>query len=317
MTRGEPRNLGPSIRARLLNKSRETGEDFQFLLHRYAAERFLYRLGESRHRERYVLKGAMLLVLWGEAVYRPTGDLDFTGYGSSLADDVRSTIREICEIQVANDGVIFDSREIAIESIREHGEYDSLRARFKATLDRARIRMQIDIGFGNAIQPPPTDAHYPTLLDTSPPQIRIYPREAVIAEKLHAMVTLGERNSRYKDFYDLHALVKNFAFEGDHLVRAVVATFDQRRSTIAQILPVALTPRFYDEADRAEQWRGYLDRNGLPGAPSDFRIVGERLLSFLREPWDAMARRSGFTASWSQGGPWLQEGRTMKGKLPK
>ena len=307
MSGGELRNVGASIRARLLKKSRETGEDFQFLLQRYVAERFLYRLGKSQHRERYVLKGAMLLVLWGEAVYRPTRDLDFTGYGSSLADDVRSTIREICEIQVADDGVIFDSREIAIESIREHGEYDSLRARFKATLDRARIRMQIDIGFGNAIQPAPTYAHYPTLLDAPPPQIRVYPREAVVAEKLHAMVVLGQRNSRYKDFYDLHTLAQHLAFDGEHLTRAVIATFERRHTTISRPLPVALTPRFYGHAGRAEQWRSYLDRNELPGAPSDFGAVGELLLSFLRKPWDTMAGGSGFTGSWSQGGPWGHE----------
>ena len=108
MTRRGPRNVGASVRARLLNRSRETGEDFQFLLERYAAERLLYRLGESEHRERYVLKGAMLLVHWVEAVYRPTRDLDFTGYGSSLANDVRSTVREICQTPVDDDGLVFN-----------------------------------------------------------------------------------------------------------------------------------------------------------------------------------------------------------------
>ncbi len=122
VTRRERRNVGASVRARLMSRSRNTGENFQFLLQRYAAERFLYRLGESQHRERYVLKGAMLLALWDEAVYRPTRDLDFTGYGSSLANDVRSAIRDICETPVANDGVIFDSEAIEIEPSREHEE---------------------------------------------------------------------------------------------------------------------------------------------------------------------------------------------------
>lgn len=307
VTRRERRNVGASVRARLMNRSRNTGEDFQFLLQRYAAERFLYRLGESQHRERYVLKGAMLLALWKESVYRPTRDLDFTGYGSSLANDVRSAIRDICGIPVANDGVVFGSGDIEIEPSREHEEYDGLRARFNATLSGARIRMRIDIGFGNAIHPPPIDAHYPTLLDASRPQIRVYPREAVVAEKLHAMVVIGERNSRYKDFYDLHALAQHFAFEGDHLVRAIGATFEKRRTTISQTLPVALTPQFYDEANRAEQWRIYLERNELPGTPSDFATVGDRLLLFLGEPWDAMAHGSEFTGNWSVGGPWRHE----------
>ncbi len=304
MTRRERRNTGASVRARLLNRSRSTGEDFQFLLQRYAAERFLYRLGESQHRERYVLKGAMLLVLWGEAVYRPTRDLDLAGYGSSLTDDVHSALCDICEIEVADDGVVFESGDIEIRPIREHDEFDGLRAIFRATLAGARIRMQIDIGFGNAIQPPPINAHYPTLLDAFPPQIRVYSRIAVVAEKFHAMVENGERNSRYKDFYDLHALVRHFDFDGDSLVRAIGATFEKRRTAISRDLPVALTPRFYDDDDRAGQWRTYLERNKLPRAPSDFSIVGERILSFLREPWDAMARDSEFTGSWSEGGPW-------------
>ena len=307
MTRRERRNVGASARARLMNRSRETSEDFQFLLERYARERFLYRLGESQHRERYVLKGAMLLALWDEAVYRPTRDLDFTGYGSSLANDVRSAIRDICETPVADDGIAFDSGDIVIEPSREHEEYDGLRALFWAKISSARIRMRIDIGFGNAIQPPPTDAHYPTLLDAPHPRIRVYPREAVVAEKLHAMVVIGERNSRYKDFYDLHALAQHFAFEGDHLVRAIGATFEKRRTTISQTLPVALTPQFYDDANRARQWRIYLERNKLPGTPSDFATVGDRLLLFLGEPWDAMARESEFTGNWSAGGPWQHE----------
>ena len=307
MTHGKRRNVGASVRARLMNRSRETSEDFQFLLERYARERFLYRLGESQHREHYVLKGATLLVLWGEAVYRPTHDLDFAGYGSPLADDVRSAIGDICETKVDDDGVLFDSGDIKVKPIRAHEEDVGFRALFWANISSARIRMQIDIGFGNAIQPSLLDADYPTLLDASRPQIRVYPREAVVAEKLHAMVVLGERNSRYKDFYDLYSLARHTGFDGEPLMRTIGATFKRRSTTISQTLPVALTPQFYDDAVRAGQWRTYLDRNELPGTPSDFAAVGERLLSFLREPWDAVARESEFTGSWSAGGPWRHE----------
>ena len=304
MTRGPLRNVGASVRARLLERSRDTGEGFQFLLQRYGAERFLHRLGESPYRERFVLKGAMLLALWSEAIYRPTRDLDLTGYGSALPDDIRSAIRDICAIPVADDGIVFNCEALTLESIRGQDEYDSIRTRFDAVLDGARIRMRIDIGFGNAIQPPPIDAHYPALLDVPRPRIRVYPREAVVAEKLHAMVVLDERNSRYKDFYDLHALVRHFAFEGERLVRAVSATFERRRTTISGNLPVALTPRFYADTGRMEQWRNYLNRNELPGTPSDFGVIGERLLSFFGEPWDAIARGSRFAGHWSAGGPW-------------
>ena len=307
MTREKPRNVGASVRARLLNRSRQTGEDFQFLLERYAAERFLYRLGESPHRNRYILKGAMLLVHWGEAVYRPTRDLDFTGYGSSLFGDVKSSIQEICQTPVDEDGVAFDFNNIEIETIRDQDMYDSLRVRFNATLDNARVNMQIDIGFGNAVEPPPRDTLYKTLLDNPSPDIRVYPREAVVAEKLHAMVVLGERNSRNKDFYDLYALVKQFSFEGDQLVRAMRATFDRRRTSFSQTLPVAMTPRFYADSERAEQWRTYVERNALLGAPAYFGVLGDSLMSFFKEPWDALARGGGFHGSWKAGGPWRYE----------
>ena len=298
-----------------MNRSRETGEDFQFLLQRYAAERFLYRLGESQHRERYVLKGAMLLVPLGRSSLPPDAGSRFhrlrkppdrrraLHHPRYLRDPRRR--RWSCFRQRGHRGRTLPGT--SVEPFREHQEYDGFRALFWARISGARIRMRIDVGFGNAIQPQPTDADYPTLLDAPHPQIRVYPREAVVAEKLHAMVVLGERNSRYKDFYDLHALAQCSSFEGENLLRAMGATFDQRRTAITQGLPVALTPRFYEDAERAEHWRTYLDRNELPGAPPDFGIVGEGLLSFLREPWEAMARGSGFTGIWPVGGRWCNE----------
>ncbi len=304
MTPGEHRNVGASVRARLLNRSRETGENFQSLLQRYTAERFLYRLGESRHREHYVLKGAMLLALWGETTYRPTRDLDFTGYGGSSEDEVRRVICDVCDAPVADDGVVFHSETLTLAPIREDGEYDSLRARVEARLANARIRMQIDTGFGDAVHPAPVEVHYPVLLEAPRPRIRVYPREAVVAEKFHAMVANAERNSRYKDFYDLHTLAQHFSFGGQDLAQAIQTTFDQRRTPFPSRPPVALTLQFYTDAARADRWQGYLNRNRLHGAPSHFTAVGEFLLSFLREPWDALVQGSVFTGGWPKGGPW-------------
>ena len=304
MTRGPLRNVGASVRARLLERSRETGDDFQLLLQRYGAERFLHRLGESPYRERFVLKGAMLLPLWGDAIYRPTRDLDLAGYGSSSPDDIRSAFHDICAVPVADDGLVFDVEALRVEPIRGQDEYDALRIGFKAILDGARVPMQIDIGFGDAVQPPPIDAHYPVLLDAPRPRIRVYPREAVVAEKLHAMVAHGERNSRYKDFYDLHVLAQHFDFAGEHLVRAIGATFEQRRTPISKVLPVALTPPFYADAGHAERWVRYRSRNDLRAAPPDFGTVGDRVRSFLVEPWEALARGAEFTGTWPAGGPW-------------
>lgn len=304
MTNRRPTNVAASVRARLLSRSRETGEDFQFLLQRYAGERFLYRLGQSVHRDRYILKGAMLFALWGSSLYRPTRDLDFTGYGGNETEDVLAALREVCALPVADDGLGFDAATLTAQPIRDDAEYDGLRIRFQAALDRALIPMQIDIGFGNAIEPPATEAEYPTLLDAPAPRILAYPREAVVAEKLHAMVVLGEPNSRYKDFYDVHVLARQFRFDGECLSHAIAATFERRRTPIHAAIPAALTPRFYGDNTRAGQWRAYLIRNSLPGAPGDLAAAGEVLQAFLGPPWSALAMKTVFASVWAPGGPW-------------
>jgi len=304
MTARPPSNITASVHARLLNRSRETGEDFQFLLHRYTAERFLYRLGVSTYRDRYVLKGAMLYALWGGAIYRPTRDLDFTRYGSNRTDDVLAAFRSICSHPVQDDGLIFDTSTFKTEPIRDDTEYQGVRIRFQAKLGNARIQMQIDIGFANAIEPPATYESYPTLLDGPAPQIRTFPSEAVVAEKFHTMVVLGEINSRLKDFYDLHALASQFSFEGARVARAIEVTFERRRTTIGPALPAARTPRFFADVGRREQWRSYLFRNNLPGVPKDFTVLGKVNISFLVPVWGAIAERSTYDLIWPPGGPW-------------
>ena len=304
MTSGGRRNVGASVRARLLNRSRQTGEDYQSLLRRYAAERFLYRLGESRHRDRYVLKSGMLLALWGDTIYRPTRDLDFTGYGDSSGNEPASAVADICAVRVPDDGMVFDTSNLTVEPIHEDGAYLSRRIRFEATVAAARVRMQIDFGFGDSVYPQPLEVDYPVLLEAPRPRIRVYSREAVVAEKVHAMVVNGERNSRYKDFYDICTLAHHFPFEGMHLTTAVRTTFKRRRTPFAQTMPVALTPQFYQDPARLELWRGYVNRTMLRDPPSHFASVGETLLSFLRQPWDALAQGSEFIASWPMGGPW-------------
>lgn len=305
------RNIAASIHGRLLNLSRKTGEDFQFLLHRYAGERFLYRLGKSAYRQHYILKGAMLFALWGGSAYRPTRDLDFTGYGENAAEGLIPIFREICAAAAEDDGLIFDGDTLSAEPIRDNTEYRGLRMKFKVRLGNARIDMLVDVGFGNAIEPPPQDVEYPVLLNAPAPNIRAYPHEAVVAEKFHALVMLGERTSRMKDFYDLHALAAQFSFDGATLTRSIKTTFERRRTPIAGS-PAALAPRFYKDTTRAQYWRGYLTRNSLPGAPIDFPMVGERLIAFLEPLWEAMTANASFGKNWKPGGPWKsEEGRAQ------
>lgn len=294
-----------SLRQRLRNRITDRREDPRFGLQRYAVERFLYCLGESPYRTRFILKGATLFAIWGGPVYRPTRDLDFTGYGSAKAEDVLAALREVCLCQgVPDTGMTFDPGSLSAEAIRDDSDYGGLRIRLDAMVGKSRIRMLIDIGFANAIEPPAGEVEYPTLLGDPAPHILAYPPEAVIAEKLHAVVVLGERNSRLKDFYDLHALARQFAFDGKRLMRAIGATFHRRRTSIDTAVPLALTPRFYDDASRASQWRTYLSRNELPGPPADFSAVGEVIRLFLLPPWQALAGNATFDESWPAGGPW-------------
>lgn len=294
-----------SIRQRLRNM---LGSDLTPSLQRLAVEQFLYRLGESRHRERFVLKGATLFAIWGTA-YRPTRDVDFTGYGSSAEADVIRDFREICALPDAVELLVFDPDSITAVPIRDGSEYDGLRVSVMARLGNSPIAVQIDIGFGNAIVPGPVETEMRTLLGDPPPRILAYPPESVVAEKLNAMVTLGERNSRYKDFYDLHAMASAFEFDKDTLVRAVRATFERRATPMTAALPAPITAPFYANTDRLTQWRAYVSRNDLTGALADFQVVGELLARFLQPVWEQLLEDGDAAGAWPPGGPWLIHGR--------
>jgi hypothetical protein len=307
MSKRETDGRAESIRQRLRNELHARGEDVTLGLQRYAVERFLFRLGKSRHKERFVLKGATLFAIWGTA-YRPTRDIDFTGYGSADEADVIRDIREICDTPDEVDQLTFDTANITAAPIRDGSEYDGLRIRIRARLGDSNLAVQIDVGFGNAIVPGPEETEYRTILGDPPPRILAYPRESVVAEKLNAMVTLGERNSRYKDFYDLHAMANAFSFDKNTLVRAVRATFQRRATPIDGALPVSLTAPFYASEYRVTQWRAYVTSNGLDGVPTDFQQVGDLLTRFVQPVWESLGTEEEYKEDWPPGGPWSRNG---------
>jgi hypothetical protein len=298
-----PTHLGASVSHRLLQRARARGEDYQFTLQRYAVERLLYRLSKSPDHDRFILKGAMLYVVWGEEVYRPTRDLDLLGYGPDAAEPMASAFRSLCSIKVPDDGLLFDPGSVRIEEIRESAEYGGVRVRLEARLSTVRIHLQVDVGFGDEIVPGPEERTFPVLLDGPSPRIRVYSRESVVAEKLHAAVLLGEANTRMKDFYDLFTIPSLFPFEGSTLFRAIQATFTRRRTPIPEILP--LSAAFFADEVRAGRWRAYLSKSRLHNAPQDFAAAEEAIHEFLFPPYDALVAKAGFPASWLPGGPWL------------
>jgi len=204
------KNIGASIRARLLALAQQKNQVFDVLLTRYVLERFLYRLSRSDFGDRFVLKGAMLLTTWFDEPHRPTRDIDLLGFGDPAADPMLAVFRTICAIQV-DDGVVFDLDGLRVDQIREELEYGGLRLRTTATLAGARINVVVDIGFGDATEPGLEEIDLSVLLDQPAPHLRSYPRETVVAEKFQAMVMLGLANTRLKDFYDIGAVFKRHA----------------------------------------------------------------------------------------------------------
>lgn len=300
-------NRGASIRAKLLDHARTTKQEFQFVLDRWAAERFLFRLGRSTLRERFILKGATLFLIWRGNLPRRTRDIDLLGHGSSQLENIAEAMREICSIQV-DDGIIFHAGEIAAAEIREEAEYGGIRVKIPATLDKARTILQIDIGFGDVVIPAVEDRQLPAMLALEAPMLRAYPPETVIAEKFQAMVLLDMANSRMKDFYDVWLLSREQQFEMGRLGGAVRATFERRKTELPSTIPVALSEKFLRDKAKVTLWREFLNRAGLPSSLGELPEIGEGIAGFLM-PVVAYVHGDGdddgHSLSWHPGGPWV------------
>jgi predicted nucleotidyltransferase component of viral defense system len=278
------RDIGASVRQWLLNLAHARGQLMDLLLTRYALERLLHRLSLSPHRERFVLKGAMLLVTWFDEPHRATRDVDLLGFGDATEDTLLTTFREIMSIE-AEDGIHFDLKSLRIEAIREELEYGGSRLRTTASLASARIPITVDIGFGDAIAPGVQNVHLPVLLDMPSPHLRTYPPETVIAEKVHAMVALGRANSRMKDYYDVWMLINTFDFDPDRMRQAFTATFARRQTAIPHQVPDGLGDAFAGDPGKQRQWNAFV-RNLTGPVPQLDRVVADlrvRLMAVLAQ----------------------------------
>jgi predicted nucleotidyltransferase component of viral defense system len=271
-------NIGVSVRARLLNLAKQRNQPFELLLIRYTLERFLYRLSTSKHRERFALKGAMLMRHWLDDPHRPTRDLDLLGFGDSDPELTLKIFREICAVK-ADDAVVFDVDGLVVDRVRDESGYGGLRLKTYATVDGARVRVVIDIGYGDATEPGLNDIELPVLLDQPAPNLRAYPYETVIAEKFQAMVALGLANSRLKDFYDIWILAQTCDFKDGRLAQAIAATFARRKTEIPTERPDGLTLAFASDPTKQQQWNGFVEEVAVnPGPLVD---VVEALAAFL------------------------------------
>ncbi|WP_066262959.1 nucleotidyl transferase AbiEii/AbiGii toxin family protein [Hydrogenophaga flava] len=267
------RNLAASIRARLKQRADATKQDFNLTLTHYGLERLLYRLSISSHVGNYLLKGALLFSLWYDQPHRPTRDVDLLGFGPDDIGTAVAAFRDICSIAV-EDGIVFDPASVKGSVIRKDAGYGGVRIDLQAKLDGARIVLQVDIGFGDAVTPAPESVRYPVLLDDLPvPLLRSYPKYTVVAEKFHAVCLLGMANTRMKDYFDLRVLLSEGGLDTAELRRAVEATFSRRQLTVPDTIPTGLSDAFAQDGVKQAQWAAFLKKNRLQ--PMDLiEVVG-------------------------------------------
>lgn len=295
MTKPPKRDVAASVRQRLLDQSRASGQDFQRLLVRYGIERLLYRLSRTDARNRFVLKGAMLFAAWADAPFRATGDLDLLGFGDDDVDAAHATFANLCDAEpgadLSADGLIFVADSVMVERTREDEDYRGLHVRLEARLKNTRIPIQIDIGFGDPVHPAPLDLDYPRLLPDMPTaHVRAYPPESVIAEKFDAMVRFDAATTRLKDHYDIWAISETFPFEAGTLIEAVRRTLSGRARVIPGDWPASLMPDFGERPDKLVQWRAFLNRSAPTLEPPPFLELIDRLRLFLAPVFQGLSK---------------------------
>ena len=298
------KNMAASVHQKLLNLSLERRENFQLLLTRYTLERFLYRLSKNPACGDFVLKGAFLFEIWKDVAYRATRDVDFLGYGSAALDRLRNIFVSICQQRVENDGLIFDSDSIVLETIREEQDHGGMRVRLSAYLGQARIRLQFDIGFGDVIIPDAEEVEFPVLLDMPAPRIKAYSRYSFVSEKFHTISYRGMANSRMKDYYDLYILARFFEFPGHLLAQAISMTFKRRNTPLPGEIPLGLSKAFVKESTKQRMWKAFLERIGENPRNLTLDTAVTTLQNFLVPPTSAVFNKKIFDLHWNPGGPW-------------
>jgi predicted nucleotidyltransferase component of viral defense system len=272
------KDLPASVRSRLLNLTKQRGEDLDLVLKRYGIERLLFRLSQTAHKDAFILKGAMLFELWMGRAHRTTKDLDLLGSGSTNIPRLEAIFRELCALPVDPDGLEFLPESVKGTEIREDNRYQGVRITLLAHLGVARIRLQVDIGFGDTVFPVPEEVEYPSLLGFPCPRLRAYSPATVVAEKFHAMVELGLANSRLKDYHDIWTILHTFNIPPNTLAQAIQATFHRRQTAIPSDIPIGLSRTFAADPQKQIQWKAFLRKTSA--APT---LEFEKVVSDLAE----------------------------------
>jgi predicted nucleotidyltransferase component of viral defense system len=263
MRKREIKDLAASVRARLMNVARETKRDFDAILLQYFQERFLYRLSISPYRSAFVLKGALLFLVYDMPVLRPTKDIDFLVRSRSRdMATIKGMVQNIAKIEVS-DGVRFFPESVRLESVMEDADYGGIRVKIQGSLDKARKTLQVDIAFGDVLVAGPVEMEFPRMLDDQPAlRLKVYPNESAIAEKFQSLVRLNILTSRMKDIYDVLFLASHQSFEMRLLRKAIMKTFNRRETPIEDRRSI-FTTEFKSSKEKQTQWAAFLKRSRL------------------------------------------------------
>ena len=297
-------NMPASVRAQLQNKAKEANRPFAEMLQYYSMERFLYRFSKTPYSTQFILKGALMFTAWNIPQRRTTLDIDFLARFDNQIDSIEKVIKDICKVKVVSDGLVFDPETVKGMRIKEDADYEGVRVKFVGFLERARIPMQMDIGFGDIIYPRPKIFDYPVILDLPKPHLKGYPQESVVSDKFEAMVKLGLLNSRMKDFFDIWLMMRQFDFDGLNLSEALKRTFKHRKTELPQKRPLFAEEIYDDKSDRQMLWMAFLRKNDIKHVPNTLSATAKAIEKFLIKPLDAIHRGLEFKKTWKASGSW-------------
>lgn len=300
-----------STLARLRNLADAGGLSFNDVLQRYVIERFLDRISRLPDADTVLLKGALMLRVWGLPRARPTMDIDLLRRGAADQATLRELVARCAAINSAGDIVEFDASTIVAEAITEEAEYVGTRIRLTARMGNVRQRVQIDFGVGDAVVPGPVKIEFPLLLGGDPIRLTAYPVEAAVAEKFHVMVVRDLRNSRTKDFYDIWMLSRTCSSSFRQLRRAIDSTFRTRGTPLPAGMLPALTAAFYGDPIHAQQWRAFLRRIDVSDHEAPFEEVTSDIAEFIIPTITRSAIGDG-DLRWEAGPPWVPSGPAPK-----
>lgn len=280
-----------SVKVRLLNIAEKTKTPYAEILQYYGIERFLYRFSKSKYSGKFILKGALMFSAWNVAGRRKTLDVDFLGCYGNTIEEITGVVKEICAIKTGDDGIVFYTHTLKAAKIKENDDYSGIRVRFTGFIERTRIPLQVDFGFGDIVYPEPGEIDYPVFLDFPAPKLKGYPPETVIAEKFEAMIKLGALNSRMKDFYDVWLLIRKFDFKPEQLAKALERTFEHRKTGLPEGKKI-FAEEIYDQGSGMKKlWRVFLNKNNIKIAPEKLSNVAEVIEEFLAGPIKLIRKR--------------------------